>query len=45
MENVVKESGSEKPKFTEKYGVWLMLIGLVALVFLFKFILVFIDKL
>lgn len=44
MENTVNNTGEENPRFFDKYGVWIILLGLVALIFVFKYILVFIDK-
>lgn len=45
MDNI-KENNSEsvKKKFVEKYGVWLMLVGLVAIIYILKYILEYIEK-
>ena len=45
MENKTeKQPENVKQKIMEKYGVWIITIGLVALVFVLKYILEYIEK-
>lgn len=42
--NIEKQSENTTKTFKEKYGIWMMLVGLIAIIYALKFILEFIEK-
>jgi hypothetical protein len=44
MENNEKKLEKGKQKFVSKYGVWLMVLGLIATIYILKYIFIFFEK-
>ncbi len=45
MENEVKNTTeNRKQEFLAKHGIWLMVLGLVAIIFILKYILIFFES-